>query len=245
MTTEFTKSLLQDEKLLSQLSSVSSDQLSDVDLYSNIKHLNLFTTAEIVHSPAEFEAPIMYRWFIDRAALIGIQPQILLQSFEETFGIKEGLDINLLTKFLEENKDTIQKLRIKQLIQLQDSSLPLSSIIKSRASEMDTILKELTTNQQYKYYAQISAQWLKSLEFLAKLLGQFKQESNIINLNQINVQNFLVVDEIKKDLLFELEKGKIPKKTRSQVENQFNKIVSSHFEVPENMAAKYAVQKVG
>ena len=218
-----------------------TDMLSEVALFNNDKDLLLNTE--------DSHYTVISYWLIERAAFYGSRPEFLRQLLGDSFKLAPGqLDTmyssEVITKFLGDNEKLIASRRFMLLKDLECSSINLSKMIRDRINEIDIILRDLTTAKDFKYYAQISSTWLKSLELLAKLLGKFTNQSAQVNIKTTNIQNYITINTTIIDKLDTLVTDKsVPKKYIDLVKKSLTEEMKEVYDVPED--TDYSLQRVG
>jgi hypothetical protein len=187
-------------------------------------------------------------WLIERAAFYGTRPQILHIMLRDEVKVPEKLmntlyTVDMIEAFLAKNVELVRSRRFMLLKELEGSSVNLSKMIRERITEIDIILKGLVNDKDYKYYAQISTTWIKSLELLAKLLGRFENQTAQINIKTTNVQNFITINTILEDKINSL-KDKIPKQHLDLIRKELLGEVQELYDITDEQK-EYSLQKVG
>jgi len=219
------------------LSKSMTDMISDMGIFGS--------DSDLLLQSSDNDFQIISYWLIERAAFYGTRPEFLRTLLQDNFQLSSGqLDemysSDVIRTFLDSNSRLISSRRFMLLKELEGSSTDLSKLIRDRICEIDTILKSLVDSKDFKYYAQISSTWLKSLELLAKLLGKLTSQTAQINMKTVNIQNFITVDATVKDSLDTLSK-KVPKKYLDIVKAHLNSDLKEVYDITDE---SYALQRV-
>lgn len=232
--------LLEDEDLCRMLSSYDQDNESDIS--ERMKGAELFFIEnEHLYEPTEGVTPAIHLWVLDRCAFFGANPALIQKLVRNKFG--EEIPLERLDRFIRHSRTAIVRRRRMMLKDIEASALPISKLITERVNEMNTILRDITENREYRYYGQIASQWIKSLELLGKILGQFRDDSAVVNITQTNIQNNLVMASLSEDVATQL-RAELPKEEAEKAIKIFKGTLGKTYDLSKAEDSSYAFQQI-